>query len=79
MPPCGAHARKGSGYLTLTPACITSVSYTHLPSGTGEGYEARLVRDREGRGILHLKAAAAQGLFYAWQSMVCLLYTSRCV
>lgn len=23
MPPCGAHARKGSGYLTLTPACIT--------------------------------------------------------
>ena len=47
------------------------------PSGTGEGYEARLVRDREGRGILHLKAAAAQGLFYAWQSMVQVLNANR--
>ena len=33
------------------------------PSGTGEGYEARLKRDGEGRGILYLKAAAPQGLF----------------
>ncbi len=47
------------------------------PSGTGEGYEARLERDGEGRGILHLKAAAPQGLFYAWQSMVQILSANR--
>lgn len=47
------------------------------PSGTGEGYEARLERGGEGRGILHLKAAAPQGLFYAWQSMVQILSANR--
>lgn len=47
------------------------------PSGTGEGYEARLKRDVEGRGILYLKAAAPQGLFYAWQSMVQILSANR--
>lgn len=47
------------------------------PAGTGEGYEARLEGGREGRGVLHLKAGAPAGLFYAWQSMVQVLNANR--
>ena len=47
------------------------------PVGTGEGYDARLERGREGRGVLHLKAAAPPGLFYAWQSAVQVLNANR--
>ena len=47
------------------------------PAGTGEGYEARLEGGREGRGVLHLKAGASAGLFYAWQSMVQVLNANR--
>lgn len=48
-----------------------------IPEGTGEGYEARLERGQGKRGVLHLKAAAPQGLFYAWQSMVQVLNANR--
>lgn len=47
------------------------------PAGTGEGYEARLEAGRGGRGVLHLKAAAPHGLFYAWQSVVQVLDANR--
>lgn len=47
------------------------------PMGTGEGYGARLEGVQGGRGVLHLNAAAPQGLFYAWQSMVQVLNANR--
>lgn len=47
------------------------------PAGTGEGYEARLDAGQGGRGVLHLKAGASAGLFYAWQSMVQVLNANR--
>lgn len=49
------------------------------PAGTGEAYEARLERctGKADRGVLHLKAAAPQGLFYAWQSAVQALSANR--
>lgn len=47
------------------------------PEESGEGYEARLECNREGRGILHLKASAPAGLFYAWQSVVQILNANR--
>lgn len=48
-----------------------------IPAGTGEGYGARLEGVQGGRGVLHLNAAAPQGLFYAWQSMVQVLNANR--
>lgn len=47
------------------------------PAGTGEGYGAHLEGVQGGRGVLHLNAAAPQGLFYAWQSMVQVLNANR--
>ena len=44
---------------------------------TGEGYEMRLENRKGGRGVLHLRAAAPQGLFYAWQSAVQILNANR--
>ncbi|MCC8147671.1 beta-N-acetylhexosaminidase [Akkermansia sp.] len=48
-----------------------------IPAGTGEGYGAHLEGVQGGRGVLHLNAAAPQGLFYAWQSMVQVLNANR--
>lgn len=47
------------------------------PAGTGEGYEMSLEEGKEGRGVLHLRAAAPQGLFYAWQSTAQILNANR--
>lgn len=47
------------------------------PAGTGEGYEMSLEEGKGGRGVLHLRAAAPQGLFYAWQSTVQILNANR--
>lgn len=47
------------------------------PMGTGEGYGAHLEGVQGGRSVLHLNAAAPQGLFYAWQSMVQVLNANR--
>lgn len=47
------------------------------PAGTGEGYEMSLEEGKEGRGVLHLRAAAPQGLFYAWQSTAQILDANR--
>lgn len=47
------------------------------PAGTGEGYEMSLEEGKGGRGVLHLRAAAPQGLFYAWQSTAQILNANR--
>lgn len=47
------------------------------PMKTEEGYEMRLESRDGGRGVLHLRAAAPQGLFYAWQSAVQILNANR--
>ena len=47
------------------------------PAGTGEGYEMSLEEGKGGRGVLHLRAAAPRGLFYAWQSTAQILNANR--
>lgn len=47
------------------------------PAGKGEGYEMSLEEGKGGRGVLHLRAAAPQGLFYAWQSTAQILNANR--